>query len=191
MKPLARLLGALVLLVSAVAGTLVLTSGPAAAGCAEPTFEMLEGVDSDLVFAGVVTSQMQKSDDVITTVRVDRVYKGEVTRRVDVVSSAEGANYSVDARAGDRLIVYGLLEDGEVTSSACRSVPESGQYYEQLSTDLGEGTEPSPGYMKAERRTLGLSYDQFIAGRAVLGVVGLVFLGYFAFRFWRARRRTA
>ena len=33
-----------------------------------------------------------------------------------------------------------------------------------------EGTEPAPGYMKAERRTLGLSYEQFRAGRAVLGV---------------------
>jgi hypothetical protein len=35
-----------------------------------------------------------------------------------------------------------------------------------------------------------VTHDQFVAGRAILGVLGLVLLGYFVFRAWRARRRT-
>ncbi len=57
---------------------------------------------------------------------------------------------------------------------------------------LGEGTEPSPGYTKAD--SVGLTYDQWRTGRLVLGVLGLVFLGFFVFRALRARwsqRRTS
>lgn len=35
-----------------------------------------------------------------------------------------------------------------------------------------------------------MTYDQFAAGRAILGAVGLAVLGYLVFRAWRARRRT-
>ena len=51
---------------------------------------------------------------------------------------------------------------------------------------------PSPGYAEAD--SVGLTYDQWQTGRLVLGVLGLVFLGFFVFRALRARwsqRRTS
>ena len=50
----------------------------------------------------------------------------------------------------------------------------------------GEGTEPSPGYTKAD--SAGLTYDQWRSGRLVLGVLGLSALAFFVFRAFRARR---
>lgn len=35
-----------------------------------------------------------------------------------------------------------------------------------------------------------MTYDEFSAGRAILGVLGLTAMGYGLFRAWRARRRT-
>lgn len=189
MTSAARLLAGLALLVSATAGALVLTSGPATASCAEPSADRLDG--SDVVFSGVVSGLRQSGDDRITTVRVDRVFKGEVTRRVDVVSPAGEGDHPMAAAEGDPLIVFGERDGDEVWSSLCQTVigPDE-TYYDPILSELGEGTAPSAGYMKAERRTLGLTHDQFAAGRAILGVLGLTALGFFAFRTWRAGRRT-
>ncbi|WP_325604227.1 hypothetical protein [Nocardioides sp.] len=174
----------------------MLTVSPAAAVCVEPSLALLD--TSDVAFSGVVTKRWEAGDDVITTVRVDRVFKGEVTRRVDVVSRVAGtdpgADYSVHGQTGDGLVVFGDLVEDEVTSNVCRSVSGVSeldeQYYDPFLAELGEGTAPSPGYMRAERRTFGLSYDQFVAGRAILGVLSLSCLAYFAYRAWRGRRRT-
>ena len=118
------------------------------------------------------------------------MFKGDITRRVDVVSHAENVDYSVSAGTGADLIVFGGLVDGEVNSSLCGTVVSPVKYYREILAGLGEGTAPTSGYMKAERRTFGLSHDQFAAGRAILGVLGLIALAFFAFRTWRARRRT-
>jgi hypothetical protein len=188
---LARLVATFWLVVSAAVGTLVLAAGPATAGCVVPSADFLD--DNDVAFSGVVKDRREAGDDIITTVRVDRVFKGDITRRVDVVSpAADGADdVAMEDEPGALLIVFGDLESGEVTSSLCSSVsgPDE-EYYDPILAELGEGTEPAPGYMKAERRGLGLSYEQFSGGRAILGVLGLSSLGYFAFRAWRSRRRT-
>lgn len=189
MNLLARLLAGLVLLVSCTAGALLLTSGPATASCAEPSADHLE--TSDVVFSGVVSGLRESGGDRITTVRVDRVFKGDVTRRVDVASPADEGDYSMTAVEGDPLIVFGQLDDGEVSSSLCLSVigPDE-YYYEPILAELGEGAAPAPGYTKAESRTFGLTHDQFAAGRAIIGAVGLIAVGFLAFRAWRTRRRT-
>ena len=189
MNLLARLLAGLVLLVSCTASALLLTSGAAAASCAEPSADHLD--TSDVVFSGVVSALRQSGDDRITTVRVDRVFKGDVTRRVDVSSPADEGDYSMTAVEGDQLIVFGQLDDGEVSSSLCLSVIGPDEfYYEPILAELGEGAAPAPGYTKAESRTFGLTHDQFAAGRAIIGAVGLVAVGFLALRTWRARRRT-
>lgn len=185
MKVLARL----ALLFSCTAGALVLTSGPATASCAEPTADHLD--TSDVVFSGVVSGLRQSGDDRITTVRVDRVFKGDVTKRVDVASPTGESDYTMTAVEGDPLIVFGQLDEGEVSSSLCLSVIGPDKfYYEPILAELGEGSAPAAGYMKAESRTFGLTHDQFAAGRAVLGVVGLSVMAFVLFRMWRARRRT-
>lgn len=189
MRVVPRLIAGLVLLVSATAGGLVLTAGPAAASCAEPSADFLD--HSAVAFSGVVADRRESGDDVITTIKVDRVFKGEITRRVDVVSRAENVDYSVAAGVDTRVIVFGDLVDGEVTSNLCSTVVGPGKAYREIVAELGDGTAPAAGYMKAERRTLGLTYEQFSAGRAILGALGLIALGYFVLRAWRARRRTS
>lgn len=186
---LARLLAGLAVLVSTTAGALVLTAGPAVAcSCVEASIDLLD--THDVAFSGVVTSRREPGDDVILTLRTDRVFKGEVTKRVDVVGGGEGDTCSMAAQEGDRLLVFGSMVDAEVTSNLCLSVTAPGKDYREIVAGLGEGTAPTAGYMKAERRTLGLTYEQFAAGRAILGALGLAVLGYFVFRAWRARRRT-
>jgi hypothetical protein len=186
---LARLLACLAVLVSTTAGALVLTAAPAAAcSCVQPSIDLLD--THDVAFSGVVKSLREAGDDVITTLRADRVFKGEVTERVDVVGGGEGDTCSLEAQDGDRLLVFGSMVDAEVTSNQCLSVTAPGKAYREIVAELGEGTAPTAGYMRAERRTLGLTYEQFAAGRAILGALGLTVLGYFVFRAWRARRRT-
>jgi len=186
---LARLLAGLAVLVSTTAGMLVLTAGAAAAcSCVQPSIDFLD--THDVAFSGVVTSRREAGDDVILTLRADRVFKGEVTKRVDVVGGGQRDTCAMEAQDGDRLIVFGSMVDAEVTSGLCSSVTAPGKAYREILAELGEGTAPPAGYMKAERRTLGLTYEQFAAGRAILGAFGLAVLGYFVLRAWRARRRT-
>ncbi len=187
MRLLARLLVGLVLVVSTAAGALVLTSGPAAAcSCAVPTVDLLD--THDVAFTGVVAKRRQAGGEAFVTLRTERVFKGDVTKRVDVVGDEPNSTCSLEAEDGDRLLVFGQLVDGEVTSNLCSTVTGLGKSYREILGDLGEGSEPSAGYIKAERRGVGLSYEQFSAGRAILGAIGLIGLGYFAFRAWRARR---
>lgn len=187
---LARLLAGLVMLVSTTAGALVLTAGPAAAcSCAEASVDLLD--TNDVAFTGVVTSLRESGGDVIVTLRTDRVFKGEVTKRVDVVGGGQRDTCAMEAQEGDRLLVFGAVVEGDVTSSLCGSVTAPGKPYPEILAELGEGTAPTAGYMRAERRTLGLTYEQFAAGRAILGALGLAVLGFFVFRAWRARRRTS
>lgn len=184
------LLARLLLSIVATAGAVALSSGTAAASCAEPSADFLD--TSDVVFSGVVSGLRQSGDDRITTVRVDRVFKGDVTKRVDVASPAGETDYAMTAAEGDPLIVFGERDGDEVSSSLCLSVVGPDEYYyEPILAQLGEGTAPTPGYLKAESRSFGLTHDQFAAGRAIVGVVGLIALGFLAFRTWRARRRTA
>lgn len=189
MTVFARLLAGLVVLLAATAGALALTAGPAVAcSCVNPSADFID--TQDVAFSGVVTDRREAGDDAILTFRTDLVFKGEVTKRVDVVSGGKGDTCGLDAHVDDRLLVFGQLVDGEVTSNLCSSMAAPGKAYREITAELGKGTAPTPGYTKAARRGPGLTYEQFSAGRAILGVLGLAGLGYFAFRFWRARRRT-
>lgn len=183
MRLLARLLAGSIL---AALLSLVLLAGPATAGCAEPSADLIDG--SDVVFSGVATELVRSGDRDIVTVKVDSAFKGEVRRRVDVVSQTD-AEDPITAATGDGVLVFGLLDDGDVTSNGCATLVAPSKAYRQVLSDLGAGTDPIAGYQKADRG-IGLSFRQFSAGRAILGVLGLSAGAFFVFRFWRARRRT-
>lgn len=190
MRPVPRVLAGVLLVVSVLAGSLALSAGPAAArSCAEPSADLAD--DNPLVFSGLVKGRRSSGDSPVVTVRVDRVFKGDVTRRVDVVSGAPAPSDEITARTDDPVVVFARLDGDEVTSGPCAVVVGPGTYYDRVLRDLGEGTEPSPGYTKAD--SVGLTYDQWRTGRLVLGVLGLGCMAFFAFRAfrgWRARRRT-
>lgn len=187
MTPVPRVLAGVLLVVSVLAGSLALTAGPAAArSCAEPSADFADG--NPLVFSGVVRDRRSSGESPVVTVRVDRVFKGDVTRRVDVVSDAPNPSYEITAGTDDAVVVFARLEGDEVTSDLCAVVVGPGTYYDRVLRDLGEGTEPSPGYTRAD--SVGLTYDQWRTGRLVLGVLGLGFMAFFAFRAFRARQAS-
>ena len=178
------------LLVTTTGGALLVSAAPAAAcSCTQPSAELLD--THDVVFSGVVTNRRESGGAGIVTLRTDRVFKADVSRRVDVVDEEPDSTCGLDAEEGDRLLVFGRLVDTEVTSNLCLIVSADDEAYDEVLADLGEGTAPSPGYMEAERRALGLTYEQFSAGRAILGALGLTALAYFVLKAWRARRRTS
>lgn len=187
---IARLLAALGLIVATIVGTVLITAAPASAcSCVVPSIDFLD--THDVAFSGVVADRRTPGDEAILKVRTDRVFKGEVTQRIDVVGDSSDAACGLEAKSGDQVLVFGSLVDGEVTSNLCLTVSAPGESYSQLLAELGEGAEPTAGYMRVRRGALGLTYEQFLAGRAILGVLGLISLGYIAFQVWRARRRTA
>lgn len=197
MRLLARLVVGLLLALSTSVGSMVLTAGPAAAcSCAIPSIELFDELDHDVAFSGVVTKRRVSGDELIITLRTDQVFQGDVTRRMDVVSHAWGASCGLEARERDGLIVFGYLKNGEVTSDLCSTVSTKSPRYRQILAELearaepAADTDPSPGYTKVERDGVGLSRDQYVTGRAIFGALGLVGLGYLAYRTWRARRRT-
>ncbi|KRF00828.1 hypothetical protein ASG88_10390 [Nocardioides sp. Soil777] len=187
MTPAFRALVGALMVVSVLAGSLVLTAGPATAcTCAELSADLADG--SDLVFTGEVEDS--RSDGAVQTVRVDEVFKGDVTRRVDVVNDIDGTCV-FEWPLGAQVLVFGNLERDEVRSSLCTSAVSTDEGYRQVVQALGEGMEPSPGYTEAD--SVGLTYDQWRTGRLVFGVIGLTLMGFVAFRAFRAwwsRRRT-
>lgn len=193
MSPVARLPAAALLGVTVLAvfvGSLVLTAGPAAArSCAEPNADFADW--SDLAFSGVVRDRTS-GDDPVVKVRVDRVFKGEVTRHMDVVSDPPNPSYAITAEIEDAVVVFARMEGDEVTSDLCSVVVGPGSQYDRVLRDLGQGAAPSDGYTQADRA--GLTYDQWRTWRLVFGVIGLAFMAFFAFRVLRgrlARRRTS
>lgn len=191
MSPLARLLAGALLLGAFLLGAVTATTAPAAArSCAEPSADLAAG--SDLVFSGVVRDRRTSGERPLVTVRVDQAFKGEVTRRIDVLSVSSDAGYEITAQVDDEVVVFARLEDGEVFSGLCTVVVGPGRSYERVLRDLGAGTAPADGYLKAE--SAGLTYDQWKTGRFVFGLIGLsfmAFLGFRAVRAWWARRRTS
>jgi hypothetical protein len=55
----------------------------------------------------------------VTTLRVERVWKGNLHRVVKVKAGAHGGNCGVDFREGHRFIVFAALRDGELSTSSC------------------------------------------------------------------------
>lgn len=192
MSPLARLLAEALLLGTVLLGALATITVPAAArSCAEPSADTLSA-GSDLVFSGVVRDRRTSGDRPLVTVRVERAFEGEVTRRIDVLSVSSDAGDEITAQVDDEVVVFARLEDDEVVSGLCTVVVGPGRAYERVLRDLGAGTAPADGYLRAE--PAGLTYDQWKTGRLVFGVIGLSFTALFGFRAvraWWARRRTS
>lgn len=185
-----RLLARAALLVVTAASLIVLGAAPSSAcSCAAPL--ATDALDEhDVAFSAVVLGGRKVDDEAIDTMRVRTVFKGDVPRKVDVVGPELSSMCGLASELDDEVVVFGDLVDGEVTSNGCLTTVAPSREYRQLIADLGTGTEPEPGHLKAERDRPGLSYDQFSAGRALLGVAGLSVMGFFVFRSWRARRRA-
>ena len=181
----ARLLAALAVLVVG----LVLPTAPASASCAYDVVGALDEDDHEVAFVGVDQRRVSDGDRLIVRFRVERVHRGEVRRTQDVVvpddgSSAGGADWS----SGDRVLVLAdRTEDGVVTTDQCLAVAEGSPEYDEALAELGEGAEPLAGTDRVEPE--GLGRRDLLWVRLVVGVGGLVALGFLAHRRF-GRRRT-
>lgn len=194
----ARVLPGALLVVSvfvvSVLGSSALAAAPAAAcGCAAPSRVVL--ADAEVVFSGTVRRETGLSDRRAFTVAVDRVFRGEVHRRQDVVTPDRSSACGLAWRVGDRVIAAGAPLGDAVSAELCggsMSARLDGAGYDRALSTLGQGEAPLAGAGRAERA--GLTYDQWRTGRLVLGVLGLCVMALVAFRALRgrlARRRAS
>jgi hypothetical protein len=118
---------------------------------------------ADGAIVGSVLERVQGGDVVYYTLRVEQVYKGDISDRVTIGTPVNGAACGLDAQIGDRL---GLLLEQGVTgdtwgSDLCSKV-EPAAFLEL--TDVEDNTFPS------------VNWGGYLVGFLVLGIAAVLLL---------------
>jgi hypothetical protein len=171
-------------LVLATAGILLGPVTPACAcSCAGGTAEELFA-GSEVVFRGVVSKIDEplfagnSGAPVRVTLTVSEVFKGTVTSRMTVTTSADGASCGYEFVAGRQYVVLASTYDGTVTTGLCsgnRDVEKEGNPYAGGSDPLPGG--PADGWTV---RSVATATAGVVAGGLALGAI---------LWFWRRRLR--
>jgi hypothetical protein len=144
-----RSLLALVLL----AGTLVLAGAPPAqaCSCADVGPRQLLRMSS-VAFTGTVEGHRGADDQQVTELAVDRLWAGTARQRTEVVHGTMDGSCGFTPEVGERLVVYGDLVDGVVSTSLCSVRSGQGAVNEAVAA-LGDGEPPNAGTMRASIET--------------------------------------
>jgi hypothetical protein len=150
--------------VAALAFVLVLAADAAACTCAPVNLERdLPRADGAVV--GSVLERRVDGDRVVYLFRVEQVYKGDISNRVEVDTAASGAACGLELGVGDRTGLL-LTREGETWSSGlCSQVDPSDLL---ALTDVEDNALPA------------INWGGYVVGFLVLGVAGLLL--------WRRRR---
>lgn len=176
-----RLLAALAL---ALAWLVLVPSGPAAA-CTCVGLEKVMEDEQDVAFVGVLKRQVSDDSKVISRVRVEEVFAGDVHRIQDVISGRDTCG--VEWSDGERVLVLGDRdEESRIVTGLCSSAVEGDEQYDAALARLGEGTEPMAGSDLVERD--GWFVRDYAWIKLVVGLIGLAALGVIAARWQRTRR---
>lgn len=145
--------------------TLALAADAAACSCARVDLERdLPGADGAVV--GTVLERRVERGEARYLLRVEQVYKGDISGRVEVVTAADGAACGLEAVEGDRLGLLLAREQGEWRSGLCSQVDPA----EFLAlTDVEDNSFPE------------INWGGYVVGFLVLGLAALLL--------WRRRRR--
>ena len=184
-----RLLAALALLVSG----LVLGPAAPAAACSCALMNAKAYVQrADYAFEGTTTQVRTTDDEAVYRFSVDTVYRGDVHRTQDVVTAlAPGdAVSSCEERlpvGTPRLLLGSVDDEGRLTFGLCEepSWTLDDPFTDKLRAALGTGSEPLAGKDLVEIDAVRRDDLRWIG--LVVGVVGLVGVGWTALRRWRTR----
>lgn len=177
-----RLLAALGL---ALAWLVLVPPGPAAA-CTCVGLEKVMQDEQDVAFVGVLKRQVSDDSKVISRVRVEEVFAGNVHRTQDVISP-RASTCGVEWSDGERVLVLGDRDqESRIVTGLCSSAVEGDEEYDAALARLGEGAEPLAGSDLVERD--GWFVGDYAWIKLVVGLIGLAALGVIAARWLRARR---
>lgn len=114
----------ILLVLALLAGTLIVTAGPAAAcSCARLTPKQRVAAAA-AVFTATATEvrlvePMEGGGKVTATLRADQVYKGEVGRVAEVSTRAQGPACGFAFRTGERYLIFAHADRDALTTSSC------------------------------------------------------------------------
>lgn len=104
---------------------------------------------ADVVFVGTVEQVFLPDQQRVAEVVVDRVLKGSVPERTDVETGGGGGDCGVDFLEGDRVLVFGTLQDDAVHTDICSG---TGTDLHGGHPALGTGHAPEPGALVSSER---------------------------------------
>ena len=153
---------------------------------------------ADAVFSGEVLRRSGGRDgtgSVTYTVRVDRVFKGEVASEQEVLSGAQSSACGIDLQAAQRAVFFAHGDASRSAPSGLRTDSCSGTRAGDPGHDLGQGRPPTsataaptaPELTTAERR---VPQEDGVPVLGLLAGVPLLGLGVLALRRRRAATRT-
>jgi hypothetical protein len=115
---------------------------------------------------GEVLERRVDGEDARYILRVEQVYKGDISNRVEIVTASNGAACGLEAPVGERLGLLLTRENGEWRSGLCSQVDPAAFLELQ---DVDDNSLPA------------INWGGYVVGFAVLGLV--------AFLLVRRRRR--
>ena len=149
----------------ALAAVLVLAADAAACTCAPVNLERdLPRADGAIV--GAVLERRLDGDRAVYLFRVEQVYKGDISNRVEVETATGGAACGLELGIGDRTGLLLQREGATWTSGLCSQVDPSALL---ALTDVEDATLPD------------INLGGYVVGFLVLGIAALLL--------WRRRRR--
>ena len=106
---------------AALSAALALAADAAACTCRAPDLERdLPAADGAVV--GEVLERRTDGESARFVLRVEQVYKGDISNRVEIVTAANGAACGLEAAVGDRLGLLLTRAGGEWRSGLCSQV---------------------------------------------------------------------
>jgi hypothetical protein len=121
---------------------------------------------ADGAVIGSVLERRVEGTEARYLLRVEQVYKGDISNRLEVVTAVDGASCGLEAGVGDRLGLLLTLEGREWRSGLCSQVDPSDLL---ALTDVEDNALPV------------INWGGYVVGFLVLGLAGLLL--------WRRRRR--
>ena len=145
---------------AALSAGLLLAADAAACTCRAPDLERdLPTADGAVV--GEVLERRVQGGEARFVLRVEQVYRGDISNRVEVVTASNGAACGLEAAVGDRLGLLLTRENGEWRSGLCSQVDPADFL---ALTDVDDNSVPA------------INWGGYVVGFLVLGLAALLLL---------------
>jgi hypothetical protein len=147
---------------------------PAYACSCVPARPPLESRDeAQAVFSGTVSAVQPDAGGLLVTFDVDRVWKGPEDGALTLATSGSSASCGVEFVEGEQYLVYGLAQDGQLTTNLCTRTAPLASAGEDLAA-LGPGSEaPAAAEVPGTEVSVGLPWGPIAIGACVLALLAV------------------